>query len=445
MPSTTPSAAHPDDADASRSGIANAEPVQRTLSRLLGLPDMHGQLPLVVALAVDSVGNGVSGPLILLFLTRVAGLGLVPAGTMLTVGSLVALAIPAVVGTVVHRFGARRVIIIAQIVQALGFGGYLFARQGWLLMICILLAACGGRAFWSSIFGVVADAADCGPRADRAKWFALSGMLQSAGLTIGGLLAGALLALHGDLPYYIALTINAASFVVSAVLLCAGARTDPRRLRTDSDGADPKRQPAGALIRHDPLYLALIVVNTAFALCRVLLGVGLPIYVIEGLHQPGWIIGPLLAVVTAIDATCQGIAVRLMRGFRPTRVIASAGALWTVWGLLTAALTGMPGTYVLPALAAAVLVFAAAQLISGPTWMALASAAAPASARAGYLSYGQYSFAIAVMVCPSGFSVLEHTHAALPWIVIAAAAAAAAISVMTLEHRLLERTHDSAT
>lgn len=71
------------------------------------------------------------------------------------------------------------------------------------------------------------------------------------------------------------MAVNAASFGVAAVLLGRlGVRHDPA---PTGDGEEPAR------LRDDPRFLALIAVNGILALCTMLLGIGLPVYVVDAL------------------------------------------------------------------------------------------------------------------------------------------------------------------
>lgn len=396
-------------------------------SRRFGLPSLQGHVPLVVALCIDAIGQGTAGPLMLLFLTRVAELPVGTAGTLLSGAALVGLVVPAVVGSVVDRIGARTVVIIAQVLQSVAMIGYLLSREFLPLMIFAVVAAIGLRAFWSAVFGLVAHAGDAGPAEERDRWFALSGMVQGAGFAIGALLAGALLVFEGAAPFLIALALNATGLLVSALLLL---RTPNPRPAHD-DGPAEK----GTVLKDRP-YLGLIAVNTLFAVCSVLLGVGLPLYVVEALDAPRWLTGPLLAMNTVIVATCQGVAVGLFRKRRRTRLLMAAGVIWLIWGMVMATLSVAPSALVIVGLFLGVLLFATAELIHAPTSMALASEAAPARSRSGYLSYFQYSFAVAMVITPGAFGLLFDLQPRLPWLAVAGAALVATVGMALLEPRL---------
>jgi MFS family permease len=91
----------------------------------LGLPDVRGRSPLLAGLAIDSFG-GCAGPLLLLYFNRVADIPLGRAGLILSLASVVSLAVPALVGHVIDRVGPRNLVVIAQLAQ-----GAAFAASAW--------------------------------------------------------------------------------------------------------------------------------------------------------------------------------------------------------------------------------------------------------------------------------------------------------------------------
>jgi MFS family permease len=400
--------------------VATQSSVLRFFDRL-GLPDLRRHPALMIALAVDAIGSGVSGPLILLYLTRVIGIQLQTAGLLLTVAALASLVVPVIVAQLTRRLSVRTIVIAAQLLQGVGVVGLMLARDLGLLAVAAGVLAIGQRAFWSSVFSLVAAAADAErDAAGSDRWFAASGMIQNAGFALGGLGAGALLLLPGSTPFVVALAVNAVSFFGSAVLFKLERRPAPAPVAED-------RSATKARVWTDGRYLLLIIANTLFASCSVLLTIGLPVYALDVLQIPGWLLGPLLALNTVLGATCQGLGVRLTSQLRRATVLALAGGLWLIWGLLTASLTLVQSGVLIAGLVLAVLLYATAELLHAPASMSLASSQAPKSARESYLSWFQYSFAIASIASPSVFTSLTEVGPALPWLTAAAAAALAVL------------------
>lgn len=419
------------------------------VARMLGLPPIRGHVPLVIALCVNAIGAGLSGPLILLYLTSIAGVPVATAGIVLTASGLASLAVPALSAALASSIGARGIVTIGQSLQAIGLTGLLLAalpvgRALPVLVTFCLLLSVGQRAFWSSIFALVADAADTtsdtstahersagGDRAGRDSWFALSGMAQGVGFTTGALLAGGLLIVPGPLPYVIALAVSALTFSVSGMLL---ARTENRRSVASSS--------TRIGIHRDGSYLLFIATNTLFAFCSIVLGIGLPLYIVQGLGVSAWLIGPLLALNTVLGATCQGLAVRLTARFSRVRMLVVAGLIWAGWGIAMAALDIAPMWAVVPGLFLCVMSYSIAELIHAPLSMGLASDAAPAAARTGYLSWFQYSFALAGVIAPGVFALAFAVTPSLPWVCTSILALLGCLGMTVLARRLDARIRD---
>ena len=127
------------------------------------------------------------------------------------------------------------------------------------------------------------------------------------------------------------------------------------------------------VVLRDRAFVALVGVNTVFALASIMLGLALPTVVTEVLAGPGW---------------------------------------------LSAAVT---------------VVFTAAELLHAPASTALAAALAPARRRGRYLATFQYSFTLASLVAPVFFTSLFAATPAAPWLVMAVLVAISGIDVLRLE------------
>ena len=111
-------------------------------------------VPLVLAIAIDTLGAGIFAPLSLLYFVRVADLSLLAVGALATAGAVVSLPVPLLAGHLADRFSPRNVVIAGQLIQAAGFLGYLVARDVVAIFVVIGIVAVGQRMFWSSFFAL---------------------------------------------------------------------------------------------------------------------------------------------------------------------------------------------------------------------------------------------------------------------------------------------------
>jgi MFS family permease len=377
-------------------------------------------------------GSGLFIPVSLLYFTEVAGLPLGTVGLLLSAAGLASLPVPLIVGHVAHRFGAVDRVLLAQILQGAAFLAYGWAHHPAAVLVVAMIASVGQRLFWSSFFSVVANLGEPGEDRQRTdRRYALTGMIQMASTGVG-ILAGGLVVTYGW--YQPAVWLNAATFLVSALLLLLVPRDTvaPAATRQATTGG------YRAMLRDRP-YLLLIAVNTVFALCSVFIGVAVPVYLIDALPAPHWLVGPLLAANTVLLATGQALAVRLVRPLSRPRGLALAGVLWVAWALIYAGALRVPGAALIPYLLVGLIFFAAADLIHAPLSNALSAAAAPPAQRDRYLAVYQYCFAFANILAPTFFTALYTRGPAVPWLALAAVTAVATVVIHLLDTPLAAR------
>lgn len=379
-------------------------------------------IALFSAIAIDSIGTGLFAPLSLLYFVYVSHLPLTTVGTLTSLGVLISLPVPLIAGHIADRFGARPTVIVGQLLQSLGFVGYLLAREPISIFVAIAVVAIGQRVFWSTFFTMVANLGESSGR-ESDRRFASVGMVQAGGIGLGALIAGLAIAADSEIAYVSIAVANAISFALSGLLLLL---VPVRRPTKTVDKAAVDKGGYRRLFR-DHTYLLLVLANVPLAICSVLLGIALPIFVVDGLAAPEWVIGPLLALNTVILALGQLAATKRVARLSRTRALAWAGALWVGWAVFMGATIALPWPIVGVALVGCVLVYAVAELIHAPISNALAAAAAPETSRGSYLAVFQYGFAVATLVVPAGFTWLFAANPLLPW---AAAAVLSSISVV---------------
>lgn len=384
--------------------------------RVRGIPGMRAVL---VAMAVDTVGSGLFLPISLLYFTAVGHLALSTVGLLASAGALATLPVPLAAGALVDRYGARAVVLAGQLLQGAGFLAYLVVRGPAQVLLAILVVAVGQRAFWSSFFTMVAalPADTAAPGAPQERRFALVSVMQAAGYGVGALIGG-LLAAAGTGAYRAVTLADGLTFLVSIALIASAVPGGA----THRDPVAPKTG-YRVLLRDRP-YLALIAVNSIFCLCSVWMGVALPIYLVHGVNEP-WLVGPLLALNTALLAVGQTTVTRVMQPLARTQAVAVAGVLWVLWSAGFAFVAHLPTALVVPYLVIVTVFYTVAEMIHAPVSNALAAAAAPPQARGRYMAAFQYGFTFATIVAPALFTSLFDYRPQAPWLVLAALAALA--------------------
>lgn len=387
----------------------------------------RSRVALLAALGIDNFGSGLFLPVVLLYVTRVVGLPLAAAGTVVAAGTVAGLAVPPTAGRMVDRVGPRRIVICAELLQALGAVTYLAARGTATVVAAAILLASGQQLFYSSLFALIADVAGDVPR-DRP--FAVAAMVRSACFGLGGLAAAALLSWAGAGGYRVAVIVDAGSFAVCALLLGLAVRVPrPGRHSARAAGATP----GGPL--SDRPFLALIVVTGLVALPLDFYLSGMSVYVLGELHAEPWLPGTALALYTGLNSAGGTAVLWATRRLRRTTAMAWGAALCVAWCGVSVAAVAMPGPWRAADLLAGTVLLAAAGLAFGARVNALAEAAAPAGARGRYLAAFQYSFTVPGVMAPAVVALFS-VAVWLPWLLVGAAAGLAVLALRWLAGQL---------
>ena len=378
---------------------------------------------LLVALGVDNAGSGLFLPLVLVYITQVVGLPLAVAGTVVAAGTAVGLFAPAAAGPLVDRLGPKAVVVASQVLQAAGLVAYLLATEVFGVAVAAVLVTVGLQLFYSSLFALIADAAPPGPR-DHA--FAVVDMVRSGAFGAGALLAGVLLTVLDGPGLRVAVALDAATFVLAALVLVLFVR--PHRHHTDDDaggdaaGTTPRAASAVGVLRDRP-FLVMIVAAALIGLAGDVFLIGLPVFALEQLGAPGWVPGVCLALLTLAASTLAAAVVRATRRRSRLQVVGVGAAVTLLWCALVAGALAVPSAWVPAWLIASTLVLAASGLLTGTRLNAVAEAAAPARYRGRYLAAFQYAYTSAGLAAPLIIALFV-LHPVLPWAITAAATAA---------------------
>ncbi|MEU4579932.1 MFS transporter [Nonomuraea sp. NPDC023979] len=391
-------------------------------------PERGAPRRLIAASLAGSIGDGIYVPLTLLFIHSLTGLSLTAIGAGLTAAGLCALAFMPVVGVLIDRAGARRVVIGALVLRAAGFAAYPFAG-GYPAFLAVALVVAVGM--WASSPGQHALIGELAEGAERDRLLAWDRSLRNGGMGFGSLAAAGLLAVNGDAGYTAATVALAAVFAVAAVLVTRipAAR---RGVRRPGEAGEGYRR-----VLADRPYLLLTAANFLIAFGYTAQAIALPIFLTRDAGLPGALAGVVFAVNTALVALLGVPAARLALRGRRTRG-AALGAL--VFAISFAAFAVLPqvaaGTYAIVAVLAVAAVYTAGELVHSAPAQSLSVQAAPAHLRGRYLSVYQLSWSLCRTVAPLLLGFLLEAGPWLLWAVLAVTVLSGAAILLYAERGL---------
>ncbi|NBE85184.1 MFS transporter [Micromonospora rubida] len=242
----------------------------------------------------------------------------------------------------------------------------------------------------------------------------------NAGLAIGAALGGVALAVDTPLAYLTVLGVDAASFLLAAVLLrgLPVVRPAPRA----GGGA-----PALAVLSDRP-YAVITLLNAILLLYMPLLSLIIPLWITQRTEAPGWVVAVLLILNTLSVVMFQ---VRIARGVTDLRSATSFVRYSGLAMFVSCAVFALSGVGTSPWQVAVVLVLAAGMQVIGEMMQAAGSweisfGLAPAGRQGQYQGFFGTGTAVARMLGPLVLTTLIIGWGAPGWLLLGGLFVAAA-------------------
>ncbi|MET8627753.1 MFS transporter [Kitasatospora sp. NPDC004669] len=387
---------------------------------------------------VNTVGNGLSLSVAVLFFTRVLGLSAAQLGVGMTAAGLCGVVASVPAGRAADRWGARRVLVALVAVEAVGTAGYALVHSypAFVALACAVAAVDrGSSAVRNALYAEVL------PADSRVAGRAYLRVVTNVGICVGTGLGAIALQLDTRSVYLTAILADAVSYVAVAVLFhrlpaAMGPTSAEPSVKTGaanpSDPADEgvkqgrRRNPA---LRDGPFLLVT-------ALCSVLglqfavLEVGVPLWIVQQTDAPRITVAGALIVNTLMVITLQ---VRATRGTEErtaaARACRRAGLVLAASCLVVALAHGLPG------ILAAVVALVGIALQSLAEVMGQAGGWALSYDLAGERDHGAYQgvfnagTAAALMAGPALVSTAVIGFGLVGWAVLGAVLAAAGLAM----------------
>ncbi|MGF0175834.1 MFS transporter [Streptomyces sp. Marseille-Q5077] len=417
----------------------------RRIQTAWGLPDLAGKGRFVTANLIDSLGNGLVMAFTVVFLVKTTSLSLVAVGAALTVGHLLALPVPPLIGPLLDKYGPRTVVAVGNWVSVAGFIGFLFSHASWQIVLWQFVVQLGATAFWMGNSPLIVLVA---PGDERARWFGFVRALRNVGIGFGGAASAVALSIGTVAGLRAVMVINAVSFAVAGwlVITFRGADTsetagaghaEPKPAEPEQAAGERTGQPWGGYrtVLKDTRYLRLVATNLAFAFSSAVITVLLAAYVADNLEVGSWIVGALVVLNTAMVALLQTLASRWIEARRPVTVLVLAllmnAAAFVVFGTLLV----LPGWAVIAGLLIAMVLYTVAEILGSPPTSELSVVMAPEHLRGRYLGVYQMSWSVGGALAPALLTALLDGGAALPWAFLTAISVLAVPLVLGLDRR----------
>jgi MFS family permease len=375
---------------------------------------------------LNSFGNGIVLPFLIIYLHNVRGISLGLAGLVAAANSAAALGTGFLAGTLADRIGPRRVLIASLCVMSGSIAIFPLIRSVWDAFALTCALGAGSGAFWPSQSALVNGLT---PRRRRHSAFAVQRVTMNLGVALGGVAGGVIASTAHPRTFTLLFLFDAATFLGYVLVLAA---TPSPELHPERGGGSYRE------VMRDRPFIRYVALNALFMGASMAVVVELlPAFAKNDANVSELGIGFLWFVNSLAVVFLQLPVAKLVEGRRRMQALAVMGLVWACVMLVIVAggywLAGVAATAVF---ALASLLFALGECLHGAVHVPLAADLAPARLVGRYMALSSQSWQVGWIVGPAvGGVILQHDPYAL-WPLAAAANLVGAAYALGLERRL---------
>jgi predicted MFS family arabinose efflux permease len=297
----------------------------------LGLGELRND-PAVRALSLATllgrIGNGLVSTIEVIYFTLIVGLSPVGVATALGVGGAASLLSTVPAGNIVDRFGAKRVMIIAAVLEGFSILSLIFVQSVFWLAVAVAVISVIGTTFHIANTTVISQIGD---GEDRVKIRAAERAMANMGIGIGTVFAGVALAVNTAWAYQLTMLLNTMFYFWAAAIL----KRVPNVAATVS-----KDEKIGIIALKDKRFLAATFLNGIVSLHFVIQGVALPLWILHHTDAPKWWVSVLFVINTVLVTVLQ---IRFSTGTGDLKVSIQKFRIGTLWLLGACVVYSMAG------------------------------------------------------------------------------------------------------
>ena len=398
--------------------MTRRQALQRAAARRAGVPDAPAAKRWALVAVVDAVGTGMFLPISVLYFTVVVSLSAGSVGAGLGIAGLMGSVATPLSGTLIDRFGARKVMVCCWAAGAAAYVGYLAVSDWGGFVIVASVAHVADRMVNPArkvFLTTIADAED------QVPLMAFQRAVLNVGFGVGGLVTAAVLAVGSHTGYYAVLVLNAVSYAGAIALVLTIPVIRPIRPQQPREAGGPRAGYRQVLA--DRRYVGLAVLNVLVLTYSTTFTIGMPLWVYEKTSAPAGLVGLLFTFNTVLVVLLQMRTAKSCTSLtQAPRVYRTAAALFVLAaaGYWAAHRTGDATAVVIGLLVLAVLAHTLTELFGAVGEWTVSMTLAPERLRGRYLSLFGLSYSAQEALGPALVIALITANADLAWFVLAA-------------------------
>lgn len=380
---------------------------------------------------VNSLGNGIVFPFIVIYLHNVRGISFAAAGLALSAGAVAALSAGLGAGTFVDRFGGRNTLLLGLLLQAISFALFPLVREAWQAFVLLALEGAGTACFWPGQSTLLSRLT---PPERTHSAFALQRISMNLGLGLGGVIGGLIASTSHPHSFTVLFLLDAVTFLVFISILATV--DEPAVPKSD----EPEAAEGYRVVLRDRNFVWLLCLNVLFVAVGYEVFALLPPFaknyagVSERWVGTMWLANTLLIVLIQLPVSKALEGRRRMRALALMSLLFASAAMIVFFGGIW-----FTGTAAALVFVGATVVFGVGETLQGPTQAPLVADLAPDRLRGRYFALSSMSWSAGSILGPAIGGPLLGWHPLAVWPLAAAISVVAAFGCLALEPRLPKR------
>lgn len=248
---------------------------------------------------ISRIGNGLFMTIEVIYITQIVGLSPFEVSLALGAGGIVSLLFSVPAGIIADRFGPKRVLFAAHVIEGFALLPLIFVRDFWSLLavnIVVWMAGTLGHTATSTVISKM------GAGEDRVSIRAAQRAMANLGIAVGTIFAGVALWIDTAIAYEATIFLDFLMFLWAATFIFRLPSIAP---------TIKKGEPINFIAFKDWRFLAATILNGVVSLHFLIQGIALPLWILHYTEVPKWWVSVLFVINTVMVTILQ---IRLSRG-----------------------------------------------------------------------------------------------------------------------------------
>ncbi len=389
------------------------------------LPERPEARRVLLGTLFSAFGNGMTLPFLFVYLHEVRGIDATIVGLVSAWMGLLGLLAAGPVGSLIDRFGVRRIVLPIYAMAGLGQLSWAFVHTPWQAFFSATIASCGSASF----LGMNTLISSVTSEEERHRTFSLNFVLLNLGLGLGAAIAGFIANVDNPDSFKVLYTVDACSWIVPAAVLLSlphiGHRLVSKEAAADAGGYRE--------VLSDRPFRRLVLFTFILMACGYAqFEIGFPAFATTVGEVSTQVVAWGLVGNTVVIVLGQlTVTDRLTGRSRSKSLALAAVAIAVAWLILGVGCFGKNISTALPVLGVVVgvSVFALAETIFSPLLPALTNALATDELRGRYNAMGSMMWGVTAIIGPLTAAPLIGNNLGGIWLAIVVGGAVVAALV----------------